>query len=63
METAQKARTQLLDVLAMSPTPQLMETVQSLARRDRDHLKSKAQTILQSGIANGKSTAVETGGA
>jgi hypothetical protein len=63
METAQKARTQLLDVLAMSPTPQLMETVQSLARRDRDHLKGKAQTILQSGIEANKSTAVETGGA
>jgi len=64
METAQKARTQLLDVLAMSPTPQLMETVQSLAQRDRDHLKGKAQTILQSGIGNHQSSdAVETGGA
>jgi hypothetical protein len=63
METAQKARAQLLDVLAMSPTPQLMETVQSLARRDRDHLKGKAQTILQSGIEANQSTAGETGGA
>src|SRR5258708_6621561 len=63
METAQKARAQLLDVLAMSPTPQLMETVQSLARRDRDHLKGKAQAILQSGMDIDKSVALETGGA
>src|SRR5579859_1201465 len=53
-ETVQKAKVQLLDVLAMSPTPQLMATMRSLARRKRDDLQSKARNILQAGVAPGK---------
>jgi len=53
-ETVQKAKVQLLDVLAMSPTPQLMATMRTLARRKRDDLQSKARNILQAGVAPGK---------
>jgi HEAT repeat protein len=60
-ETAQKAKVQLLDVLAMSPTPQFMITVRSLARRKRDDLQSKARSILQSGIGPGKAAPVAAG--
>lgn len=60
-ETAQKAKVQLLDVLAASPTPQFMATVRSLARRKRDDLQSKARSILQSGIAPGKAASAAAG--
>jgi len=44
---AQKARAQLLDILLTSPTPQLMDTVRSLASRPDDHLGPRAQAVLE----------------
>ena len=47
-ETAQRAKTQLLDILLTSRTPELMRTVRSLAGRGDDRFSSKAQAALQS---------------
>ncbi len=53
-----KARGQLLDILMASPTPQLEETVRTLARRKDDQLSGKAQLILQSGTTKPAAVAV-----
>ena len=47
-QSAQKARAQLLDILLLSPTPELITTVRSLAERKDDQLSAKAQTVLES---------------
>lgn len=51
-QTAQRARSQLLDILLASPTPELMQTVRSIAGREDDQLSSKAQAALKSDSAD-----------
>ena len=48
---AQKSRAQLLDILLASPTPELLEAVEHLAGHEDDQLRFKAQSVLQSDVA------------
>lgn len=48
---AQRARARLLEILLASPTPDLMEAVRLLAGGEDGQLRMKAQSVLQSDIA------------
>jgi HEAT repeats len=52
-----RTKAQLLDILLISPTPQLQAIVESLAGRPDDPLSGKARNILKWGLANASSQA------